>query len=228
MSKYWAEIDSDNQVLRVVVCDSLEWLQNNLGGTWVETSDPYASGSQAVTYCGIGFGYDPEFPEKFARPWRQPIPGIDDEDGSGMGYPHGTLTFHNGRIWRSTVDGNVWEPGVSAWHDAPQIDGVLPTWVPPTGGHDTYPEGFELMHNGQHYISERADNVWEPGTADSGWALVTDDPEPGDVIEWAAGQTVSPGDERSYQDTVYVCLQGHTTQAGWEPPSVPSLWSVAD
>ena len=174
MSRYWAEIDSNNEVLRVVVCDTLEWLQDNLGGTWIETADPYASELQVVTYCGIGFGYDPEFPEKFAPPWRQPIPGIDDENGSGMGYPRGALTFHAGRIWRSTVDGNVWMPGVSAWHPEPDIEGVLPVWIQPTGSHDAYPIGFEVTHNGSDWRCTQGDgaglNSWEPGVF--GWTLI--------------------------------------------------------
>jgi len=226
MSRYWAEIDSNNEVLRVVVCDTLEWLQDNLGGTWIETSDPYTDTQQTVKYCGVGYGYDPEFPERFALPWRQPQPGVDDQFGSGLGYPRGTLTFHAGRIWRSTTDGNVWEPGVSAWHDAPQIEGVLPIWVQPTGAHDTYPLGFELIHSSNHYISERENNDREPGTFDSGWRLVVEEPPPGEVIEWAPGQTVVAGDERSWLGIVYVCVQGHTTQTGWEPPNVPALWSV--
>lgn len=48
----------------------------------------------------------------------------------------------------------------------------------------------------------------------------------GEVIAWTAGETVSIGDVRSYEGTNYSCLQGHTTQAGWEPPNVPALWQV--
>jgi len=69
MSRYWAEIDSNNEVLRVVVCDTLEWLQDNLGGTWIETCDPYSEQKGGcVRYCGCGWKYDPDRPEKFAPP----------------------------------------------------------------------------------------------------------------------------------------------------------------
>ena len=219
MSRYWAEINASNEVLRVVVCDTLEWLQDNLGGTWIETADPYTDAPQIVRYCGIGDGYDPEFPERFAPPWRQPIPGIDDEDGSGVGYPRGTLTFHNGRIWRSTVDGNVWEPGVSAWHDAPQIEGVLPIWVQPTGAHDTYSLDFEVMHNGSHYISERDDNTREPGTFDSGWRLIVDEPSEPEIPDWQPwdGNNESLyqiGDEVMHNGTHWRATVGNNH---WEP-----------
>ena len=35
MSEYAAEIDSNNVVTRLIVCDSLAWAEENLGGTWV-------------------------------------------------------------------------------------------------------------------------------------------------------------------------------------------------
>ena len=52
-------------------------------------------------------------------------------------------------------------------------------------------------------------------------------PEPADVIEWTAGETVVAGDIRLYGGISYICIQGHTTMAGWEPPNVPALWGVA-
>jgi len=55
---------------------------------------------------------------------------------------------------------------------------------------------------------------------------VGDDNGSGELIEWAAGQTVVPGDLRSYEGVTYECLQGHTTLAGWEPPNVPALWTA--
>jgi len=47
-----------------------------------------------------------------------------------------------------------------------------------------------------------------------------------DLIEWAPGQTVVPGDLRSYEGVTYECIQGHTTLQGWEPPNVPALWQA--
>jgi hypothetical protein len=43
---YWAELDKNNYVLRVIVCDDndpngdegYKWLIDNLGGTWIKTS----------------------------------------------------------------------------------------------------------------------------------------------------------------------------------------------
>lgn len=35
------------------------------------------------------------------------------------------------------------------------------------------------------------------------------------------------GDLVTYSGTVYRCLLAHTSQAGWTPPAVASLWAVA-
>ena len=35
---HFAELDSNNVVLRVIVADTKEWCEENLGGTWVQTS----------------------------------------------------------------------------------------------------------------------------------------------------------------------------------------------
>ena len=228
MPRYFAQI-ADGLVTRVIVANSKEWCESRLGGTWEETRDPYAETQadpelEPVVYCGPGYGADPTFPERFAPQWVMPSP--DPETGEWSSYPKGAVVAHGGRLWKSTTPNNVWTPGVSAWHDEPEIEGVLPQWVAPTGSHDTYPEGFEVTHNGKEWVSDRANNAWEPGTFDSGWREIGAEPEPG-IIEWAPGQTVVPGDLRTYQGVTYSCIQGHTTLAGWEPPNVPALWGVA-
>lgn len=162
---YYAEI-IDNQVTRVIVADSEQWCVEHLGGVWVETSDPYSDQPQTVTYCGPGFTHDPTFPERFASEWVQPSP--DPDTGVWSSYPKGAIVARNGQLWKSTIDGNVWEPGISAWHPEPEIVGVLPTWVQPTGAHDVWPLDAEVTHNGKRWKSTTPNNVWEPGVF--GWA----------------------------------------------------------
>ena len=71
---HFAEINSDNQVLRVIVVadehetNGTEWCQNLLGGTWVQTSYNNRIRKQ---YAGIGFTYDPDA-DVFVAP--QPYP----------------------------------------------------------------------------------------------------------------------------------------------------------
>ncbi len=45
-------------------------------------------------------------------------------------------------------------------------------------------------------------------------------------ITWEAGQAVEAGDIRLFENVLYECLQGHTTQSDWQPNVVPALWKV--
>lgn len=44
------------------------------------------------------------------------------------------------------------------------------------------------------------------------------------MTEWQAGIDVKVGEKLTYQGVTYEVIQGHRTQAGWEPDKVPSLW----
>ena len=60
---HFAEIDSNNVVLRVLVGDNndpngdegYQWFVDNLGGTWVKTS---YNGNICKNFAGIGYTYD--------------------------------------------------------------------------------------------------------------------------------------------------------------------------
>lgn len=49
-------------------------------------------------------------------------------------------------------------------------------------------------------------------------------PRPG--TSWIAGHTYNAGDTVTYDGTMYVCLQAHTSQTGREPPNAPSPWQA--
>ena len=42
---------------------------------------------------------------------------------------------------------------------------------------------------------------------------------------WAAGIAYKTGDRVRHEDTLYKCVQAHTSQEGWEPPATPALWT---
>ncbi len=73
---HWAEIDEKNLVLRVLVGNNddpngdqgYQWLINNLGGTWIQTS---YNNNFRKQYAGVGFSYDP-IADVFIAP--QPFP----------------------------------------------------------------------------------------------------------------------------------------------------------
>ena len=61
---HFAEVDADNTVLRVIVADTKEWCEQNLGGTWVQTSYNTHGGQHPEgrplhkNYAGIGYKWD--------------------------------------------------------------------------------------------------------------------------------------------------------------------------
>lgn len=63
---YFAEIDDTGTVTRVIVADTEQWCVDNLGGTWVETADPYDSRTQVRKYPGPGWGHASADPQRFA------------------------------------------------------------------------------------------------------------------------------------------------------------------
>jgi hypothetical protein len=80
---HWAEIDNNNKVIRVLVGDNndptgdegYQWLIDNLGGTWIQTS---YNGNIRKNYAGVGYIYDSER-DAFIAP--EPIDAIGfDED----------------------------------------------------------------------------------------------------------------------------------------------------
>jgi hypothetical protein len=52
---HFAEIDSNNTVIRVIVADAKQWCEDNLGGTWVQTSYNANFGGK---FAGIGDIWD--------------------------------------------------------------------------------------------------------------------------------------------------------------------------
>ena len=93
---HFAEIDADNKVLRVIVADTKEWCENNLGGTWVQTSYNTHGGQHPEgrplhkNYAGIGYHWDgvgffaPQpFPSWTKNEdtylWESPVPMPTDE-----------------------------------------------------------------------------------------------------------------------------------------------------
>lgn len=154
---YFAEVGDDGIVTRVVVATDVEWVIEHLGGTWVQTADPYATPAE-ITYAGPGMGYADNLPNLFGMVWQEPVP---DDEGNWP-YNGGEIVWHNGRLWVNVTEGvpNVWEPGVSGWHDAPSTG--IPAWVAPTGAHDAYAKDAEVTHNGKNWRSNIDANVWEP------------------------------------------------------------------
>lgn len=110
---HWAEVDSNNTVLRVLVGNNsdpnegYDWLIENLGGTWIKTS---YNGNIRKNYAGIGYTYD-EARDAFIAPkpfeswvlnedtchWEAPVAYPTD----GLMYEWDETTTD----WKATVNG---------------------------------------------------------------------------------------------------------------------------
>ena len=79
---HFAEIDSQNKVIRVLVGDNndpegdegYQWLIDNLGGTWIKTS---RNGKIRFNYAGVGYFYD-EARDAFIAPEPEGNLGFDE------------------------------------------------------------------------------------------------------------------------------------------------------
>ncbi|WP_165218166.1 carbohydrate-binding protein [Schaalia sp. ZJ1691] len=100
-------------------------------------------------------------------------------------------------------EGGVVGPGESVVIDGVEWLNASGTWLSPhTAGPQDYPMGW--MKSGADAVA--------PG---------------GGSVLWTVGLSVSAGDLVEHSGVVWKAIQGHTTQAGWEPGSVPALWARA-
>ena len=142
---HWAEVDSENKVVRVLVGDNndpngdegYKWLVDNLGGTWVKTSYNARGGGFRMNFAGPEYFWD-EANDRFIPPtpftswilneetalWEAPV--AHPQDGNYYVWDEETLS------WKITYsqedvdlpvlppypsDGNVynWNQETSSW-----------------------------------------------------------------------------------------------------------------
>ncbi|MBP3646282.1 MAG: hypothetical protein J6K55_07635 [Clostridia bacterium] len=107
------------------------------------------------------------------------------------------------------LEGRLWQPGIDV----------------KVG--DVYTFGAFLWRCIQAHTTQ---GTWPPDTVPSLWRKVEIIHEDA-VRVWAEGIDYVVGDEVAYPDTdgmLYTCQQAHTSQAGWEPPTVAALWLAQD
>ena len=79
---HWAEIDSNNKVIRVLVGDNndpagdegYQWLIDNLGGNWIKTS---YNNKIRKNFAGVGWSYD-ETADAFIAPKCHDVAILDE------------------------------------------------------------------------------------------------------------------------------------------------------
>jgi len=106
--------------------------------------------------------------------WVQPT-------GAHDAYLKGDEVEHDDKLWVSTVDYNVWEPGVSGWREKAGTDEdgneVPADWIQPTGTHDAYHTGDRVTFEGEVWESVIDNNTWSPTDYPQGWEKVDAEPE---------------------------------------------------
>ena len=117
--------------------------------------------------------------------WTQP-------SGAHDAYNAGDIVNYNGKLYQSTINGNVWSPDVypAGWtvyaattepeepkpepepepDPEPEEPPTYPEWVQPTGAHDAYNTGDIVRYNGRLYKSIINGNVWAPSAYPQGWS----------------------------------------------------------
>lgn len=125
--------------------------------------------AQSVLPDGWAYSADGLTRESFPAVWTKP-------SGAQDSYANGAQVYYNGKIWQSLIVANVWQPGVSGWREVTSETGIAPTWVQPTGAHDTYQKGAVVAYQSQLWQSTLDTNVWEPGVY--GWVKYSVLPPP--------------------------------------------------
>ena len=112
--------------------------------------------------------------------WVQPLGATD-------AYKLGDIVMHNGKKWKSSIDNNVWEPGVYGWEEVTESTGggsttepetppaeTIPDFVQPTGAHDAYKKGDKIKFEGKVYASLIDANTYSPSAYPAGWKEITE------------------------------------------------------
>ncbi|MEV0565856.1 carbohydrate-binding protein [Dactylosporangium sp. NPDC050588] len=148
--------------------------------------------------------------------------------GSTTGWHCGTIQQKNASVTYSqgTVTGLVRtnacaEPGDSggSWLSGTQAQGVT------SGGSGNCTSGGTMYYQPVNEILQAYGLTLVTsggGPGPTATATTTSPPQGG---TWAPNTVYATGATVTYGGRSYRCLQGHTSQVGWEPPNVPALWA---
>lgn len=112
-------------------------------------------------------------------------------------YGKGECCTEGGKVYRSTINNNVWAPSAypQGWTEVTAEDEqepstepepepeqpqpepepetpTVPEFVQPTGAHDAYQIGDRVLYNGKVYESTIANNAYSPDAYPQGWKAV--------------------------------------------------------
>lgn len=148
------------------------------------TNQPDWTPDKAVSLWDICHTTDPTKAKPYVAP----------QGTRGM-YQTGDVCTEGGKLYRSTMENNVWEPSAypQGWEAIDVSGGVIPQpeepeeptpepeepkypdFIQPTGAHDAYHIGDRVTYNGKVYESVIDNNAWSPDTYPQGWKEITDE-----------------------------------------------------
>lgn len=102
----------------------------------------------------------------------QPMAIYDEWSADGVAYVLDDIRQYNGLLYRCVqahTSQATWTPEAAAslWTRIADPAQEWPEWIQPTGAHNAYALGAKVSHAGKHWVSNVANNVWEPGVY--GW-----------------------------------------------------------
>ena len=105
------------------------------------------------------------------QPWEQP--------DSTNGYPIDSIVLHNGLYWKSLLDDNVWEPGVSDLWKEVNSDGSdiaidEPNAIQEYMAGTLYHTDDQVIFEEKIYKSIIDNNSWSPTDYPAGWEEITE------------------------------------------------------
>ena len=171
--------------------------------------------------------YDPETDQQIG----DPLTHVDG-DAWQTDYPYevGDIVTYNTQeyaVLQAHVSQTGWEPDAT-----PSLfeEYVEPTALWSLG--TSYVSGDIVEYNGEEFIALENHTSAEgdepvSGTATTLWdTYPTSSQEGATIPEWDGNSVdYTVDDEVMYNGTQYICISAHTSQAGWNPEAVPSLWS---
>lgn len=121
-------------------------------------------------------------------------PYVTPQGTRGM-YQTGDVCTEGGKLYRSTMENNVWEPSAypQGWKEIDISGGVIsqpeepeeptpepeepkyPDFIQPTGAHDAYHIGDRVIYNRKLYECILDGNAYSPDDYPQGWKEITDE-----------------------------------------------------
>lgn len=111
---------------------------------------------------------------RMLRSWEQNIITTWEQPDSTNAYMMNDQVYHNGILYISTADNNVWEPGIegSPWEIV--LSGEAVDEVYPWDSSLTYMIGDRVFFENVEYESVIDNNVWSPADYPAGWSAVVE------------------------------------------------------